>query len=448
MKLLPMKGLNMTLSPEGIHLPGTPSYDDAVRLWNGAIDRRPAMVVQPTSPAEVSAAVRWARANGLPISVRGGGHDWAGRALADNGLLVDMSRMRRVDVAPAALTATVSGGATAADAVDAAERHGLVPATGNFGQVGMTGLTLGGGYGPLNGVAGLALDNLVGAQLVLHDGRVVTTDANQEPELLWALRGGGGNFGVVTAMQVRLHSIPSVLAGVIMYPWHQARNVFRAYDELAPTMPDELTVQIGMVAGPDGQSVVYLAPVWSGSADPSAWIARLAGLGTPLVTDIAQMPYSKMLTLLDPYIRWGRHHEMRTRTLRSFNAGAIDALVGAGNTRASAYSGVAIHHCHGAATRVPIEDTAFGIRERHFVVEVLAAWEPDDDATHHRAWAEQVYTDLAPHSIDGGYPNLIGPQQAEQARKAYGPNSSRLAQLKSLYDPENVFTATTLPEAH
>ncbi|MDT5186524.1 MAG: hypothetical protein QOI29_4682 [Mycobacterium sp.] len=437
----------MTLSPEGIHLPGTRSYEDAVRLWNGAIDRRPVMVVQPTSPGEVAAAVTCARANGLPIAVRGGGHDWAGRALADKGLVIDMARMWRVDVDGAARIATVAGGATAADALDASELHGLVPATGNFGQVGMAGLTLGGGYGPLNGVAGLALDNLLGADVVLHDGRIVTADAEHEPDLFWALRGGGGNFGVVTAMRVRLHPISSVLAGVIMYPWRQARDVFHAYNELARTMPDELTVQIGMVAGPDGHSVVYLAPVWSSSADPSAWFVRLAGLGTPLVREIAPMPYSKMLTLLDPYIRWGRHHEMRTRTLRSFNAGAIDALVCAGDTRASAYSGIAIHHCHGAATHVPIEQTAFGIREQHFVVEVLAASEPGDDAIPHQAWAQQVYTDLAPHAIDGGYPNLIGPQQAEQARKAYGPNASRLAQLKSRYDPGNVFTATTLPEA-
>jgi FAD/FMN-containing dehydrogenase len=295
---------------------------------------------------EVAVAVRCARANGPPIAVRGGGHDWAGRALADSGLVIDMSRMRRVDVDGAARIAMVSGGATAADAVDASELRGLVPATGNFGLVGMAGLTLGGGYGPLNGVAGLALDNLLGADVVLHDGRIVAADAEHESDLFWALRGGGGNFGVVTAMRMRLHPIPSVVAGVIMYPWHP------------------------------------------------------------------------------------------------FNAGAIDALVVAGDTRASAYSGVAIHHCHGAATRVPIDATAFGIRERHFVVEVLAAWEPEHDATPHRGWAQQVYTDLAPHAIDGGYPNLIGPQQAEQARKAYGPNASRLAQLKSRYDPDNVFTAT------
>jgi FAD/FMN-containing dehydrogenase len=432
---------------EGIHLPGSSVYEDAVELWNGAVDRRPAMVVQPTSTVEASDAVKYARAHRLPIAVRGGGHDWAGRALVDDGLVIDLSRMWRVDVDPVARIATVSGGATAADVVDAAALHGLVAATGNFGQVGMAGLTLGGGYGPLNGVVGLAADNLVAAQVVLPDGGVVITTSEREPDLYWALRGGGGNFGVVTAMRVRLHPITSVLAGVIMYPWDQARNVLQAYDELAPAMPDELTVQIGMVAGPDGNSVLYLAPVWCSAADPSAWIVRLTGLGAPVLREVTRMPYSKALNLLDPYIRWGRHNEMRTRTLRSFSTGAIDALIDAGDTRKSAFSGIAIHHCHGAATRVRIDDTAFGNRERHFVAEILAAWEPPDDGTPHRAWAQRVYADLAQHAIDGGYPNVIGPEQAEQARKAYGPNASRLARLKSRYDPDNVFTATTLPDA-
>lgn len=432
---------------DGIHLPGSSEFEDAVELWNGGVDRRPAMVVQPTSAAEVSEAVMYARAHRLPIAVRGGGHDWAGRALVDDGLVIDLSRMWRVDVDPAARIATVAGGATAADVVDAAELHGLVAATGNCGQVGMAGLTLGGGYGPLNGVVGLAADNLVAAQVVLADGRVAITSSEREPDLYWALRGGGGNFGVVTAMRVRLHPITSVLAGVIMYPWGQARNVLQAYDELAPTMPDELTVQIGMVAGPDGQSALYLAPVWCSAADPSAWIMRLTSLGAPVLREVTHMPYSKTLSLLDPYIRWGRHNEMRTRTLRSFSTGAIDALIDAGDTRESAFSGIAIHHCHGAATRVHVDDTAFGIRERHFVAEILAAWEPADDGTPHRAWAQQVYADLSPHAIEGGYPNLIGPEQADQARKAYGSNASRLAGLKPRYDPDNVFTATTLPDA-
>jgi FAD/FMN-containing dehydrogenase len=429
-----------------LHMPNTPPYAEAIRLWNGAVDRRPAMVAQPASTAEVAAAVQYARANGLPISVRGGGHDWAGRSLVNKGLVIDLSRMARVDVDPGARVATIAGGATAAVAVAATEVHGLIPATGTHGQVGMVGLTLGGGYGHLNGVAGLALDNMVAAEVVLPDGRIVTTDAEHEPDLIWALRGGGGNFGVVTAMQVRLHRIESVFGGVIMYSWHEAEHVFRAYNDLVPTMPDELTVQIGVVSGPDGRPAVFLTPVWCGAADPSAWLDRLARLGTPAVRQIEAMPYSRLLTLFDPYIAWGRHYELRTRTLRNFGPGTVDALIHAGDARSSVHSGIAIHHCHGASTRVPLQDTAFGIREPHFVVEVVAAWEPADEPKPHREWADRVYDDLAPHAVEGGYPNLIGPQHAAQARRSYGPNAIRLANLKRRYDPDNVFNATTLPD--
>ena len=185
----------------------------------------------------------------------------------------------------------------------------------------MVGLTLAGGYGPLNGVAGLAIDNMVGAELVLGDGRDVTVNAHSEPDLLWALRGGGGNFGVITAMHVRLHPVSSLIAGVILFPWHQAAHVMCGYDVLVSALPDELTVQLGVVSGPDGQPVVYLSPTWSGipSASP-AWIDKLQNLGTPILVQVAEMPYHGLLHLLDPYIKWGRHYEMRTRTLRRFSA--------------------------------------------------------------------------------------------------------------------------------
>lgn len=438
--------LTSCVAPGRVHRPGSAGFADAIRLWNGAVTARPAVVAQPISVTEVQGLVRYARDNDMPISVRGGGHDWAGRALVDDGLVIDMSLMRRVNVDAASRAATFGGGATAADVVSASAPDGLVPATGNFGEVGMVGLTLGGGYGPLNGIAGLALDNVLGAQLVLHDGTVIMVDADRDPELFWALRGGGANFGVVTSLRVRLHPMTSVVAGVILFPWHQAREVFRRYDELVPTMPDELTVQIGVLPGPNGESVVFLSPMWSGStATATEWMDRLRGLGTPLLSEVAPMPYSATLRLLDPYIVWGRHHEMRTRNLRTFSSGAIDALIHAGDSLTSPYSGIAIHHFHGAATRVPVGETAFGIRTPHFLVEVLAAWDPADDGSPHRNWADTVYGELREHAIEGGYPNLIGPGQASQANAAYGPNADRLLAAKRRYDPKNTFSATSLP---
>ncbi len=428
-----------------IHYPGTAAYENATRLWNGAVTARPAMAVQPTTTAEVQAAIRYARIDDIGVAVRGGGHDWAGRSMVDGGLGIDVSLMRQVSIDSALRVARLRGGATAADVVAATEPHCLLPATGMFGDVGMVGLTLGGGYGPLNGIAGLALDNVESFQVVLADGRAIMVDAQREPDLFWALRGGGGNFGVVTEMSVRLYRVPSVTAGVVMFGWSEAATVMRGYNELVPFLPDELTVQIGMLAAPNGDSVVFIAPVWAGEGDPTVWMHRLSRLGRPLVTQIATMPPSAMLRLLKPFVVWGRHHEMRTRTLAVFTPGAIDALVEAGLTRTSPFSGISVHHFHGAATRVGLQDTAFGIREPHFVVEVLAAWTPDEDHTPHLAWAESVYGNLAPHALPGGYPNLIGPRQAAQARNAYGPNAARLIEIKKHYDPDRVFHATTLP---
>jgi FAD/FMN-containing dehydrogenase len=429
-----------------LHSPGTPGFDGATRLWNGAVKRQPAIVVQPTSPQEVATVVRYARARRLPIAVRGGGHDWAGRSLVDAGVVIDMSRMRSVVVDGAAGLATVAGGATAADVIAAAEPHGLAAATGMVGEVGMVGLTLAGGYGPLNGVAGLALDNLIAADLVLGDGRTVRVSRSNEPDLLWALQGGGGNFGVVTAMDVRLHPISSVTTGVMLFPWQQATEVMRGYAAVVPKMPDELTAQIGVVSGPDGTPVIYVLPTWAGVASAgSGWIDRLQNLGTALDVQIAEMPYSGQLRLLDPFIEWGRHCEMRTRTVATLNQGAVQAIIRAGDTRTSRFSGVVVHHFHGAATRVPVTRTAFGRREPHHVIELLAAWHGTEDGTDHHRWIQTAYQTLEPYALAGGYPNLIGPGQADQAEKSYGPNRDRLVALKRRWDPDNVFSATPLP---
>ncbi|HZE14931.1 MAG TPA: FAD-binding oxidoreductase, partial [Mycobacterium sp.] len=265
-------------------------HDGAPLLWNAAVKHRPELIVRALSPRDVQAAIRVARDRGMRLSVLGGGHGWAGRAVCDGGLLIDLSGMRRVTVDTWAQVATVGGGATAADVMAAAAPYGLVAAAGDLGSVGMTGLTLGGGYGPLNGRFGLALDNMAGAEVVLADGRIVTADATHEPELFWALRGGGGNFGVVTSMRVRLHPLNQMLGGLIVFPWSQAATLWRGLGELLSTAPDELTVQSGLLPGPDGNPTAYLAPAWSGDLrSGEAAVEALALLGTPLATQVAPM---------------------------------------------------------------------------------------------------------------------------------------------------------------
>jgi FAD/FMN-containing dehydrogenase len=439
--------LRELLDPSRVLISG-PAYDDARRVWNGAVEHRPALVVQPVNPSEIQAALGVARTHRLPMSVRGGGHDWAGRAVRHGGLVMDLSRLRRVTVDPEARVATVSGGATAADVIAAADRYGLSAATGTVGAVGMAGLTLGGGYGPLNGQFGLALDNLLSADVVLADGRLVTADANHEPELFWALRGGGGNFGVVTSMRIELHPVHQVLAGLIIYPWLHAADVLSRLSDMLGAAPDELTVQVAVLSGPDGSPVLVLSPAWSGDLTQGAQaVDELHRLGTPLHSQVAPMSYADMLSLFDPYIANGRHYAIRTRSVAGFTPDVIAALVEAGSTRTSPLTGISIHHFHGAATRVPLETTAFGIRQYHHLVEIVAGWEPadGDDGARHRTWADQVSASLAPSALPGGYPNLLGPDAHDQIAHAYGVNAPRLRAAKRRFDPDGIFSAIALP---
>jgi FAD/FMN-containing dehydrogenase len=432
------------IDPAQVHTPLSPA--DAPRIWNARVKHRPAVVVRARAPHGVQQAIRVARDHQMPLSVLGGGHDWAGRALCDGGLLIDLSRMRRVTVDASARVATVGGGATAADVTAAAAPYGLVAATGNCGGVGMVGLTLGGGYGPLNGQFGLALDNLLSAEVVLADGRIVTADSTHEPELFWALRGGGGNFGVVTSMRVRLHPVNKLIGGLIAFPWAQAAVVWRGLGQVLATAPDELTVQSGMMPGPDGQPAFILVPAWSG--DPAAGereIDALAKLGRPVATQVGPITYAEMLGLWDAHVVDGLHWAVRTRTLPGFTPEIIDALVDAGRTRTSPRSILGIHHCHGASTRIPSDETAFANRREHFMVEIVAGW-PPGDAHAHRAWADAVSAALAPYALPGGYQNLLGPDDHEQIANAYGDNAIRLLDAKTHYDPDGMFTAIPLPE--
>jgi FAD/FMN-containing dehydrogenase len=439
--------------PAGTVAGAGPEYDAARTLWNGAVTTFPACVVRARGAGDVQAALDAAARHGLPLAVRGGGHDGAGRALTD-GIVVDLAGLREVRIHPRSRTATFGGGARAGDVAAAAAEHGLAPVTGTVGSVGMAGLTLGGGYGPLSGRFGLALDNLVGAEVVLADGRLVTADADHEPDLFWALRGGGGNFGVVTSMTVRLHPVAEVTAGFVMFPWQQAGAVFAGLGAQLAGAPDELTVQSGVLTGPGGTPVVFLAPTWCGDEDEARpALDALHALGAPLVSRVARMPFLALLALFDEHVRAGRHYAIGTRAVPAFTPAAVAAIVRAGDSMASPFTGIAVHHFHGAPARVPAADTAFGRREPHLVVEMVAAWEPEggpegcgpDDGDAHRHWVDDFGAALEPEALPGGYPNLLGPDDQARVDRAYGPNAERLLAVKARYDPGGTFAASGLP---
>ncbi|MFG1605031.1 FAD-binding oxidoreductase [Actinoplanes sp. NPDC049265] len=404
-----------------------------MQLWNAAVTHRPAEVVTCRNVDDVRSAL----GRGSPLSVRGGGHDWAGRAIRPGGLMLDLSGMREVTVEGD--VATAAGGATLLEVMTAAQTTGQAVVAGSVGAVGLAGLALGGGYGPLMGRAGLAADNIVGADVVLADGTLVRDD----PDLLWALRGGGGNFGVVTALRLRLQPVATVLAGHVMFGLGQARDVLTGLGAILGELPDDLTLSCGILCAPDGTPLLFVGPTWAG--EPAAgreWIARIEALGRPVANTVAVVAPTVPLERGDAmFAPDGRHYAIRTVNVEAL---PIDALLAGEAARTSPLSMLNMHHFHGAAARVPVEATAFGLRRDHLMVEIIGAWRPGD-GTRDSGWADQVAELMRPSALPGGYPNLLGPDHHEQIRDAYGPNAHRLRELKQRFDPDGVFAAIPLP---
>src|SRR5215813_7019109 len=443
-----LRGLDGQLGRR-ISKPGDDRYRSATAIWAKPVGPMPRTVVHCRSIQDVQLAIAAARSAGLSLSVRGGGHDWAGRALCD-GLVLDLSDMRDVVVNPDRRSARVSGGARAMDVLAATDPLGLAVVTGSCSAVGMAGLTLGGGYGPLIGRFGLALDNLLSADVVLADGRIVTAEYGQEEDLFWALRGGGGNFGVVTAMRIRLHELSNVVSGMLVYPFAEARTVLRRLAEITRSMPDALTVQVGAVGGPDGMPVILLVPTWCGSqGEADSHIAPLLQLGTLLENTVDAVRYGTSLSVFDPHIVNGRRTFMETSWLPALDDAGVDILVKATAKAVSAGCAIFTHEFRGAVTRVPVEATAFGLRRDHVLIEILASFPDCSDRSverRHQRWVRDTRQAFDALALPGGYPNLLEAGDTDRAAESFGRNSERLLKAKKLYDPDNLFcSAIPLP---
>ncbi|MBS2537397.1 FAD-binding protein [Catenulispora sp. NF23] len=451
---------------------------EAVKPWNAQVRQRPAVIARCHTTDDVRTAVLAARSAGLPLSVLGGGHDWGGGAIRDGGLLVDLSAMRRVTVEGAAdgaldgavegrvvgtadgAEARVAGGATVSDVLDAVRPHGYAAAVGTVSSVGFAGLTLGGGYGTLIGLLGLGVDNLLSAEVVLADGRVVTADPEHEPDLFWALRGGGGNFGVVTELRTRLHPHAEVTTGLIAFSWEQAGSVLRGWRNLTaaaddvddPAFADDaLDVMFGALHTPAGL-VLFTSPTWAGDpARADEQIARVRALGEPVLEDVGRRALADAVHAMDELFPQGRSYHLGSRLLPVLTDAAIDEFVRAGDAMPTTCA-LNVHHAHGAVTRVAVDATAYQYRDEHLVVEILGSWTDGDGdgdgdggaGAAEAGWVRDTERRLDAYALPGGWPNLMA-RDDPRAAGAFGGNTERLLAVKAHYDPDGMFTAMPLP---
>jgi len=426
--------------------PGDPDYEAARQIFNGMIDRHPALIVRVAGGDDVARTIEYAREHDLPLSIRGGGHNVAGNALVEGGVVIDHSDLRTVTVDPASRTADASPGARWYDFDQATQAHGLAVTGGLVSDTGVAGFTLGGGIGWLVRRHGLACDNLIEADVVTADGRRLTASAVEDADLLWALRGGGGNFGVVTRFRFQVHPVERVTGGLLVYPRNQAVELLRLWREFVADAPPDLTTLVLLGTASDAQKIVAIAFCHAG--DPAAAerdLAPLRAFSRPLIEQVAVMPYAVFQLALDKARqargapRWNTRAYWKADFMKALTDEAIEALVEAGNRMEPGLSQVHLHHLGGAMRSEPPGGSAFPIRGAGFVYNLVAEWlDPAGDGVH-AEWARSAFERLRPYSRGGAYVNFLGDDGEARVRAAYGGNYERLAALKRRYDSENVF---------
>jgi FAD/FMN-containing dehydrogenase len=421
--------------------PGTDGYDDARRIWNGMFDRRPALIARCAGTADVVRAVSFAREKGLTVAVRGGGHSFPGHSVCDGGLVIDLSAMKGIRVDPTARTARAEAGVRWLEFDHETQAFALATTGGTASDTGIAGLTLGGGLGWLSSKHGLTVDNLSAADVVLADGRFVTADASQNPDLFWALRGGGGNFGVVTSFEYQLHQVgPTILGGMAVYPLNKAKEVLRFYRGFSKSAPDELTLYAGFITLPGGDTVVALVGCYCGPVDKGADVVRpLKSLGSLAMDAMAPMPYMAQQQLFDAAFPNGSSYYTKADFLADLTDEAIDIFAEYAAKKPSPLSGILVQTACGAASRVPSDAMAFAHRRFPYAPVIVSQWLDAADSKKNIAWARECWTALHAHAGGGVYVNDLGPDDEDRVRTGYGANYERLAALKTKYDPDNFF---------
>jgi FAD/FMN-containing dehydrogenase len=443
-KAVTLNGTDMVLAPSDIDTfrtdlrgqlltPADGDYDAARRIWNAMIDKRPALIARCEGAADVGKAVRFAVAHDLLVSVRGGGHNVAGTAVCNGGLMIDLSLMRGIRVDPVARLWQ--------DFDHETQAYGLATTGGVVGETGIAGLTLGGGVGWLVRKHGLSCDNLLAADVVTADGQLQHASPATNQELFWALRGGGGNFGVVTAFQYQLHAVPAILGGLVIHPRAAARDVIRFHRDFITAAPEELTSYVGLLTTPDGHPVVALAACYCGDVQAGEQVLRpLRQFGAPVLDGIQVMPYTGMQGLFGPAFPWNNRNYWKSSYLRAFPDAAVDTVVEYANKSQSARSVIVIEYYGGAVSRVAADATAFAHRDANFNLLILGQWQEAAEDALHVQWVRDGWQALTPWTSSAVEMNTLSAGEDPQVvRASYGSNYPRLAALKARLDPQNLF---------
>jgi FAD/FMN-containing dehydrogenase len=423
--------------------PGSTDYDASRRIWNGMIDRRPAAIARCTGPADVRAVVQFAGEHDLQPAIRAGGHNVAGLAMLEGGLVIDVTGMKGIFVDPASRTVTAQTGLTWGE-FDRETHHpyGLATTGGLISTTGIAGLTLGGGVGWLMGRCGLVCDNTLSYDIVLASGEMIRANTDEHPDLFWALKGGGGNFGVVTSITYRMYPIAQVISGMVLHPAAHAREVLRFYrDFVMAGLPDELIVYAAALTAPDGNRVVALLPAWCGQdlAEGERVLEPLRKFGSPVADLVARMPYPAMQQMLDDAAPYGIRSYWKSRFLRDLPDSAIDTFIELAESRTSPRSLSILEHSHGAVARLAPDATALPTRTDPFDLVVVGLWDNPAEDAEHSQWARAFHAAMQPWSAGTVYVNSLDQDDGARIPEAYGPNYDRLCAVKAVYDPQNRF---------